>query len=1039
MSASRRKISSGRSNALEHSSAPKISGAEMLVLQQNIKQYIITRQSRPLTTHELEEFEKIKEQLLPNLLRYSQSTGPSLTEDSSNSSSSSKQGKTVLLKPNRKISVPPPVPPEIYPTSELSSSRAEPSYRTPTLSTHAKTKTGPKLKQLTIKESLNPAANLTRSISTSDVVANAAKGGEKKKRPRIDVYHDPENTDKKRRRRKAKDDTGDSDKENRNPLDSAPSKQNKRVLGDNTNIANNATKSLDPKGKNNASKPVVSKTGIVNATTDTPKTTSRTQKKSNMPLASQAVPSTTNVSTKNVKQKKKSQATVFQDTDPIAGGAQFVTITQDRAIETSTDVTIVNPQVILQDDAANEPEKLIERSPVEAQSQRGSKPIKAPTKTPTSATPANEVLASLADDDAASFEPYVRSKGDKSPVIRRSAVEPQEVQGSEDSVEIYIPDGSQEEQTFPMPEFLADVAPEDSEEQATLPMPNFLGQDLPEDPREEPTLPMPGFLLGDQLEEQSEQEEELEEGPTTVINSPSSQSWEETVAEFHTTSMFDTEASESSVFSEGVWCISDYKCGVNTTICGNTKQWIAVETNLHVQFWQLNNCEDLSDGRWCRRFQLRKASNYPTQVVFAPDDSFAIVLNPLEHTLVKVSLKEFKENEDAVQPEPLHVKVNWSGVMPSLTCQSFIIECASETGSEISSRLVFGTDEPGSICIMTVPDYFTSSEATLSPKTLCYLGTNELASSIAKIENTSSLVLASFGTAMVLWDLDDCLEPVSVADASYFLSPLPSPLPTAPLMAPIILSATVPKNFFKEYESMLQSKRLSPSDWPILTVLMMCDTEVDDSGRNESERCGLYAIKGDSIELIHKYIGSQSSSMASSSLRFVACQTKLNGKDSLYIWDILKPEAVLQLSLFDSPSQQEFLSQTQHQKKELPRLDMTITNFRGKLSNNSLDIFSDASTLSPPPTLLSSQEHLNLNSVDQLPEPTLSHGGQRHQQRQPKEWIDLTSVSWMVRKRVQFSVQKGYHWALVVQHEMSKPNSSVVHVVDLRSILSTSA
>ncbi|KAF9175618.1 hypothetical protein BGX20_002945 [Mortierella sp. AD010] len=1049
-----------------------MSGAEMLVLQQSIKQYIITRQSRPLTAHELEEFEKIKERLLPGLLRYSQSAGSSLTEGSSSNSGngSTKQSKGVSSQPNRRGLMSPQAQQEIYPTSEPLLSMAPPPVRAPSLSTHTKMKAGAKLKQLTLKPGSSSLSNSNqpqagpRSTSVSGVVANTAKDGEKKKRPRFEVYRDPENTDQKRRRRKTKGDTGDSDKENRNPFDVISPKQGKKVLGDNTNLTNTNTKSLDPKEKSVISKNAVSKTSTAptaNATTTAQKATPMVQQKLILaPPSMPAVRTATKATTKNTKQNKKSRVAVFQDTNaPFIEEAEVVAQCKEPSTGIPTEVAIADPLGISQDVASNEPEEPAEGTSTEAQLQDGSKPAKVAENSTHAAGSVNEVLASVDDDTAISFEPYVKLEGDKSPIVCRGVVEPEEVQGSEDSEGPYISNGSQEEQTFPMPEFLAHGAPEElegpdeleepeeREEEATLPMPGFLVQELPEDPQEAPTFPMPEFLQNISPEEQDELPDESGRVAETItaINSPSSQSWEDTVAEFQTESIFDTETSESTSFVDGAWCISDYKSGVNTTICGHTEQWIAVETNLHVQFWRLSGHESLSDSKWRRCFQLRKASNYPTQVIFAPDDLFAIVLNPMERSFIKVSLEDSKET---AQSEPRYVRVNWSGLVPSLTCTSFVIERANEGESRTSHQLIFGADDPGSICVMPVPDYDTMSETKPLLRTLRYLGSDELASSIVRVDNTSSLVLASFGTAMVLWDLDDCSRPLSVADASFVLSPLPSPLPTAPSMTPSIMSATVPKQFFKEYEGLLQSKIIPPSDWPILTVLMMCDTEVDDSVRNESERCALYVIKGDSIELVHKYSGTQSVSIASSSSRFVACQTKRNGKDSLCLWNILKPEAVIQLSLLDPASQQDNVSQRQSQQNENPRLDIARGELnRGKSDNEVFDIFSTASTLSPPPAVLSSSPYLPFNeelsaeqlgtsALDQLRGSALVLDSQGQRQRQPKEWIDLTSVPSMGRKRIQFSVQKEQRWVVVVQHEISKQNSSVVHIMDLMSILS---
>jgi hypothetical protein len=108
-------------------------------------------------------------------------------------------------------------------------------------------------------------------------------------------------------------------------------------------------------------------------------------------------------------------------------------------------------------------------------------------------------------------------------------------------------------------------------------------------------------------------------------------------------------------------------------------------------------------------------------------------------------------------------------------------------------------------------------------------------------------------------------------------------------LIPSVVSATVPNLFFKECRDVLRSDKLPSSEWPILVVLEMCDIEVKDPNRDElslqspkkagptypqspkevesyqdlrpgsvlDERCALYLMKGHSINLVHKYQGSE--------------------------------------------------------------------------------------------------------------------------------------------------------------------------------------
>jgi len=88
-----------------------------------------------------------------------------------------------------------------------------------------------------------------------------------------------------------------------------------------------------------------------------------------------------------------------------------------------------------------------------------------------------------------------------------------------------------------------------------------------------------------------------------------------------------------------------------------------------------------------------------------------------------------------------------------MTCDCFIVERrGSQDATNLAAveayDLVFSTNEPGSICLLNIP---TDGKDAIPLYRLNYSETNERVSSVRSVRNTSSLVLASFGTALVLW------------------------------------------------------------------------------------------------------------------------------------------------------------------------------------------------------------------------------------------------------------------------------------------------
>ncbi|KAI1316652.1 hypothetical protein EDD11_009687 [Mortierella claussenii] len=1069
-----------------------LSGAEMLVLQQSIKQYIIARQSRLLTPHELQEFAKLKEQLLPSLLRYSQSRASLLTANSSeNGNGDTTQRELSVSLPSCKgaassndrheiYPIPPPtLRPNVQPQSGASSSRNSIKAKPATVkSRRTAVKTKPPADTISLNlTQLDPRS----STAGRGAVANTGKKAGSRKRPKMEVYQDAENPQqkKKARVRKSKDNVEDPDKENRDPLGAAPSEPKKRALGDSTNLTksniNNITATQSElKGKAVVRDSIVEKSNTkttTKSTTAQPKST-RGSKARQVPGARTTHAHATTTAVKDLPADSPAhlpaRPLIVQQTHKII---------DDSCVATQEPVGIIaktTEKDFSQDTNKNVDESFFEEGVGYQRQTRGK-----------GKNAVIEIMPSVEDDGSViSFEPYIKVQGGTSPANQKRAAECEEVPDSELSNDMYGNNEGDEEATLPAPEFLIESAPDDTHDAAPQECggthkwqqeESLLGNSIEDELGEEATLPMPEFLLYDALEEQQEAEKIQEDLEATT--GPKAATLSDFVGEDdddHLASMpesaditavlsvnpsQDVGTAESTGFSDGVWCIDDYKHGVVSTVCGHSEQWIAIETNSHVQFWLLINQGALPDSKWCRRVQLNKSSAHPIQILFAPDDSFAVLLNAMDRSIMKVTLEDLR---DPCGPEIAHSRYLLTGATLSSKCEGFISKVDN------TYTLTCGADEPGAICLTSIPESEVSTETSLLSEKVSYLGTNEYASSVCLVRNTTSLTLVSFGTALVLWDLKYCYRPVSIADASIAFSPFPSPLPSSPLLTPIIMSATVPAKFFNEYQEMLGRNELPVSEWPLLLVLKMCDTEVDDSEQSDADRCALYVMKGGGIELVHTYEGSRSISYVSASSRFVACQTKAHGKDNLCLWDILKPQAVAQLSLTGSPSHQDLVAQKiKTESDDCIYVKHESQEERRPLRDETDDIFSSISTLSSPPGLstlslqsLSEDGSLGRHnhegkrqdaSKPSIMDPThaidhlADHGSFPRRPRavacapltrRPTEWIDLTSVSWMDRKRVQFSLQEDQHWVTIVQQDMSRRNPSVVHIMDLTSILS---
>ncbi|KAI8605481.1 hypothetical protein EDD21DRAFT_363505 [Dissophora ornata] len=754
MSSSRRRQSMRSNIAPLLPTANVLSGAEMLVLQQNIKQYIITRQTRPLTSHELEEFGKIKDLLLPNLLRYSQAAGPSLTKaatafrgsNNSGSSGNSKSGKVAPLQSNGRAA-PSQITPKLQSTTLLVRPLDEADSHKLPISNKSKIKTTSKLKRVTVKQEpldLSNGPNMAQSSSQAGVnsartlVANAVKKGINK-RSKIEVYQDPEDVQQKRPRlKKHRANADDPGKENLDPLDNISSKTAKKVLQDSTNTVNNTAKTAELKDKeavrDSDSRKTSARSMALVESKITPSAQQRQQTNS-YPITSSSTTAVAENTTRRTKQipvvRNPSQSRIAV----VSRGTELPS--EDEDVLTQRQGQITRDPVLSETDRAtkNSSERVVK---IEPEDDFGKENIATQCKTklePESATNALlrdanviEILASVDDDESTdSFATYIKAeRSTQSVSVAPSRVvdaydDVQENQSSQGSKDLYSPRGSLEE-TFPMPDFLFHELPDDAQDELTFPMPDFLSpRDLPED----------SHRKADGLEPALD---------------------EDSAGEFQTEIDAEDGVLESTNFVDGVWCIDEFKNRVNSTVCSHQERWIAVETTSHVQLWQLSDPDDLCESKWCRRIQLDKISKHPIQVMFAPNDSFAVVLSPMESTLIKISL------EDAECSMTSSQKITWSVATPLTNCGGLIVKRKTIAGTtqaepdNTSFQLVFGTDEPGSICLIPIPDIDRRvSETNVLTEKLHYPRTNEIVSSVARVSNTPSLILASFGPALVMW------------------------------------------------------------------------------------------------------------------------------------------------------------------------------------------------------------------------------------------------------------------------------------------------
>jgi len=162
-------------------------------------------------------------------------------------------------------------------------------------------------------------------------------------------------------------------------------------------------------------------------------------------------------------------------------------------------------------------------------------------------------------------------------------------------------------------------------------------------------------------------------------------------------------------------------------------------------------------------------------------------------------------------------------------------------------------------------------------------------------------------------------------------------------------------------------------------------------------------------------------------------QSKKDGKDRLYLWDLVQPEITAQLSLQEPPSREQLASQG-----SLQRLQVNSRTEQEELDTVSLNFFSDDSTLSTPPGELSDSSEAERSDRVQMSgrsEREDFKQQERPSSRQSDEWIDLISVSWMERKEVQFIVHPDQRWVVVAQQDKSKVYSTAIHILDMVSLL----
>ncbi|KAI8363351.1 hypothetical protein B0O80DRAFT_11638 [Mortierella sp. GBAus27b] len=482
MSSSSTKQRGRCSNPLLHTPT-FMTGAEMFVLQQSAKHYLLIEQTRMLSPHEQQEFEKVKELLRPSLLRYTQRLTTQSAHESSaqNSHSSSSKPQGGRTKPT-----------------------AQHEVRAATLPTQSKTKSAAMgSSERTVMTTNKPLgtskinSTLTGTQSNTDTRGSAKKGS--KKRPKMDIYQDSENAPTKRSRQRRQTDLDDPDKENRDPLDPFSCRPKQNVLGDATNRSNNTTMGSDIKGKN------VIRNSSSNKT-DTQTTTPVSSKPKADARERSSVDQTSTITTTKRQPKRakldstrelpstmgtKSSLGVDAPSSKVVGGSKEPRVAPSPVLALtggSTRHVQGKPTVAKQRSGAKELPK--EQKPAIQEHM-----YTAETRS-VDAKPTTVIPASVEEDSGSSFALTLDVHQSVPPMPSKHKAKYEVVQDSEESEDQDSISGSQEK-TFPMPEFLLSDVPEDPLEEPTFPAPEFLLDDDPQDPLEEPTFPAPEFLLDD--------------------------------------------------------------------------------------------------------------------------------------------------------------------------------------------------------------------------------------------------------------------------------------------------------------------------------------------------------------------------------------------------------------------------------------------------------------------------------------------------------------------------------------------------------------
>ncbi|KAF8937754.1 hypothetical protein BGZ47_008867 [Haplosporangium gracile] len=1013
-------MSAHRRNNLTTSSSssapPSLSGTEMLVLQQSIKQYILTRQ---------------QQQQRP--------TGRSTTTKTPVLYPTTSSGRPVSLTTQKHPPTPAPLSTASnHPVPAVVASKPA---RQPLGNRAIAQNTNSTLLQPTTSTTTTAAPNTSR---TSLVPTKAGPKTDKKRAKGFTVYQDKENENAPSKRRRIKGQVGnesDSDKENRDPLvaiaaaNAIPRKSN--VLGEKTNFINSVlnTNAGITKGKEALRNIVASKIVDMAATAPLaiPKTTRTTQQKQEQQKQQQhqtrlypsSTPAATTAPVASVeqpatgKQSARQRRIIQDDESPFVESQSKELVVEESNTKdvpaqpdqgASHDHLLLNVKEEPVDVVKLEPATAVEW-PVEARSlvqqeivrvpeTPPRKSVRIPETPPRSTVDTSQQIPGSVEDEGStsSYERYVKLEhADKTLAPRKPTIDYYEIPCSEASQDS-IGSASLEE-TCPMPEFLLEELPEDRQ-------------------HDEAEVTLVDAVNPKQLNRR--------------VSAAASASPAGSVSQ----SSRRNSTLESTTFADGLWCIEDMRHCVVETVCGFQEQWLAMETTSHVQFWKLDNDTPSVKSQWVRYINLSKTSSRPTQVLFAPDDSFAVVMDAPERSFTKVPLRDLDYLQQNDFSFPTY---SWTGLKPLSGCKGFIVEQDSDDGHLV----VVAAEEAGCIGFISVPSNDGENDGCemLQAKSVTVPGIEEPASSLALVEHTS-LVAATFGPTVALWDVNSLVKPVSVVDTSGLL-----------LTNPQLVYASVPVQFF-EKEKMLGMDHSLPAAWPVLVVFRESA---------HSNQCTLYAMKGGHIERIHQYQGSSSITSVCASSRFIACQVKVNGKDVLQLWDISKPEPVIQFSLLEPPSLAEVATQRSIQQQNLWHQQVASASKQEEngvgCSDDLEDLFSSVSTLSPPPEDLSSPPFPSIETEAEaaplpvpLPEerspspvrrrPIVDVDVRQQSQSQsgrvsrpPAEWIDLTSIAIMERKEVSFSIHSSQHWVVVVQKSSMMKSPSVIHILDLMSIL----